>query len=211
MGTGNKVEFLVAICALITSMVAVFIAWDQSRVMRTQQRAAVWPILQIDQINDANDREVTYTLQVENAGVGPAQIETFMVALPGRGTSDQISDFINYMRPPEVAPDNISTTSLERRVVRQGQAFNVFQLSWNDTEVMPTTMLNRVEHFQSGASKPAVLFMCYCSILDECWISSSENQGSSEPVRSCSAINEIASKYAMQASEPTDEEGKSVK
>ena len=34
MGNGNKVEFLVAICALIASAMAVFMAWDQGRVMR---------------------------------------------------------------------------------------------------------------------------------------------------------------------------------
>ena len=32
MGTGNKVEMLIAICAVLTSAIAVFIAWDQGRV-----------------------------------------------------------------------------------------------------------------------------------------------------------------------------------
>ena len=41
MGTGNKVEMLIAICAVLTSAIAVFIAWDQGRVMRAQQHGAV--------------------------------------------------------------------------------------------------------------------------------------------------------------------------
>jgi len=43
VGDGNKVEFLVAVCALIASAMAVFMAWDQSRVMRAQQHGAVFP------------------------------------------------------------------------------------------------------------------------------------------------------------------------
>ena len=48
MGNGNKVEFLVAICALIASSMAVYMAWDQGRVMRAQQHGAVFPVLQVD-------------------------------------------------------------------------------------------------------------------------------------------------------------------
>lgn len=44
MGTGNKVEMLIAICAVLTSAIAVFIAWDQGRVMR----AAAWCCLSRD-------------------------------------------------------------------------------------------------------------------------------------------------------------------
>ena len=33
MGTGNKVEMVIAVCAVVTSALAVFIAWDQGRVM----------------------------------------------------------------------------------------------------------------------------------------------------------------------------------
>ena len=49
MGTGNKVEMLIAICAVLTSAIAVFIAWDQGRVMRAQQHGAVYPVIQIDE------------------------------------------------------------------------------------------------------------------------------------------------------------------
>ena len=48
MGDGNKVEFLVAICALITSIMAVYMAWDQGRVMRAQQHGMVYPVLQVE-------------------------------------------------------------------------------------------------------------------------------------------------------------------
>ena len=47
MGTGNKVEMLIAICAVLTSAIAVFIAWDQGRVMRAQQQGATI-ILRLD-------------------------------------------------------------------------------------------------------------------------------------------------------------------
>jgi len=48
MGNGNKAEMLIAICAVLTSVIALFVAWDQGRVMRAQQHGSVYPVLQVD-------------------------------------------------------------------------------------------------------------------------------------------------------------------
>jgi hypothetical protein len=47
MGQGNKAEMLIAICAVLTSVIALFVAWDQGRVMRAQQHGSVYPVVQM--------------------------------------------------------------------------------------------------------------------------------------------------------------------
>ena len=75
MGTGNKVEMLIAICAVLTSAIAVFIAWDQGRVMRAQQHGAVYPVIQIDGFVSTSVDTASMGIRVSNSGVGPALIE----------------------------------------------------------------------------------------------------------------------------------------
>ena len=76
MGDGNKVEFLVAVCALITSIMADYMAWDQGRVMRAQQHGAVFPVLQVDGFAEDDGRSTSIGINVRNSGVGPALVES---------------------------------------------------------------------------------------------------------------------------------------
>ena len=76
MGTGNKVEMLIAICAVVTSAIAVFIAWDQGRVMRAQQHGSVYPVLQADGYVSADPHVREIGVRFRNSGVGPALIES---------------------------------------------------------------------------------------------------------------------------------------
>jgi hypothetical protein len=196
MGNGNKAEMLIAVCAVITSVVALYIGWDQARVMRLQQKADVWPLLQIDQITSVENGNLVYRMRIESAGVGPAFLERYVITVPGEKQTTDISRFYNYMIPEGLDAPMISNESISGRVMRYGRATEPFSLTWPYSDASNQRFQERISEILQGERDPAILFVCYCSILDDCWVTSSENFGRPNEVESCKSLPAVA---AMQS------------
>lgn len=207
MGNGNKVEFIVAVCALVTSVVAVYIAWDQARVMRTQQRADVWPVVQLSHNTDVRGERFIYELTVENAGVGPALLEGYQLAIPG-APEGGLAEFMAYLLPAEFSPPGPHTyNSVNGRVMRQGTALAMIGGSWEASSARQAAFDARLSAYIGGERAPPVVRLCYCSILEDCWIASSE-AGETRPqaVRDCSDYSARPDVPPIPAVTPTEEE-----
>lgn len=182
MGNGNKVEFLVAICALVSSLAAVFIAWDQARVMRAQQHGAVYPVLQTEGFvsNRAGQRQIG--LRISNSGVGPAILESvrLMQADTGLEITD-LTDFISRL------PDNndISWSGLAGRAIAPGETVEPLVISW------PMATSDELEI--AGAMTQSAnwqLEICYCSVFARCWQTSEIGVSRAERVADCTPRDE---------------------
>ena len=99
MGNGSKAEMLIAVCAVISSIAAVYIAWDQARVMRSQEKADVWPILQTTHQTDVGENGNIYAFELRNAGVGPALIDNYLIRIPGEGDTQEFNKLVDYLMP----------------------------------------------------------------------------------------------------------------
>lgn len=207
MGNGNKAEMLIAVCAVITSVVALYIAWDQARVMRLQQKADVWPLLQIDQINSVENGNLVYRMRIENAGVGPAFLERYVIAIPEEKQTTELSRFYNYMVPEGLDAPTISNASIVGRVMRDGRAISPFSLTWPYSEDSNQLFQDRIGEILRGERDPAILFVCYCSILDDCWVTSSENVGRPSEVESCKSLPAIAALQSKPRANNDTQEG----
>jgi hypothetical protein len=193
MGNGNKAEMLIAICAVITSVVALFIGWDQARLMRSQQRADVWPILQVTHQTEVNSDTVSYAVEIRNAGVGPALIDSSYIHIPGRAGSASFDDLVTYSVPETFGSPVLATASIEGRVIRQGDFLVPISAMWPMTEETAEGLQERVRQFVSGELEPAVVFSCFCSIFEECWVSSTlQHQPRPAAVKSCSTLERDA-------------------
>ncbi|MEL7130550.1 MAG: hypothetical protein AAGK23_13485, partial [Pseudomonadota bacterium] len=130
MGNDNKVEMFIALCALVSSMVAVFIAWDQGRVMRAQQHADVLPVLQIDGIISNETFGSELGLRISNTGVGPARI--YSVALAINGTPvDSLTSIIQEL---PFTP-NVSWRNVAGRSLAPGSDIIPVSLKWKPGEI----------------------------------------------------------------------------
>ena len=190
MGNGNKAEMLIAVCAVITSVVALFIGWNQTKVMRGQQEAEVWPMVQLTHETDFNDSTVSYAIALENAGVGPALIDSFTIAMPGRRTTTDFYELVDYMVAGDLGEPYTAFRSLDGRVIRHGTEMNAIKASWDATDETRAALQQRLSQFISGEEESAVVFVCYCSILEDCWVSSTlDAQTRPEPVKSCTTLD----------------------
>ena len=159
-------QSVTAVGAMLVGLAALFVAWDQARVMRAQQHGAVVPALQVDgSISDSLGR-LNLSLRVSNNGVGPAFIESVAVYRDGVVQED-LSALIGILGQNS---NDVSWTSMIGRVVAPGQSVEPARLSWPREEV-------GIEGIRALASEYSRwdAQVCYCSVFDRCWIASSGN------------------------------------
>ncbi|MAI91165.1 hypothetical protein [Ponticaulis sp.] len=205
MGKGNKAEMLIAICAVISSIAAVYIAWDQARVMRSQEKADVWPIVQLLHHTGYDHGGFQYRFGLENAGVGPALIQGYIIHLPGEENTTSFRDMVSYFVGEEIMDNfsepNWADQSVRSRVMRQGTQMNAIEVEWQAEEGLQDVVEAHVSPFIRGERPPAEVFVCYCSILDDCWVATTlQSNPTPTEVRSCEALPGVMDQLLSQTS-----------
>ncbi|MEM6410618.1 MAG: hypothetical protein AAF683_03685 [Pseudomonadota bacterium] len=175
MGSGSKVEMLIAVCALISSAAAVFIAWDQGRVMRAQQHGEVYPILQVDGFSNNSATYTNLGFRVRNSGVGPAIIES--VELEFNGETVVEPSFLLSNLPGGY---DITRAPLTGRALAPGEEVTPFELGWRRDQISFEQVFNFVQETQNWKLK-----ICYCSVFKRCWQTSEFSSARADRVESC--------------------------
>ena len=204
MGKGNKAEMLIAICAVISSIAAVYIAWDQARVMRSQEKADVWPMIQPTHQTDTAASN-TYTFHIQNAGVGPALIEDYIIRIPGQGDTKSFREMVAYFMPNDyIGVASFADATLSGRVLRQGSELEPVRAQFDPGLEIGRKMQSRIDDFLSGEAVPAEVFICYCSILEDCWVMTTL-AGNTRPleVNSCNNLTDVADRLFPQTTPTT--------
>lgn len=175
MGRGNKVEMFIALCAVVSSLAAVFIAWDQGRVMRAQQHGAVYPVLQIDGYTATSPGTQSFGIRLSNSGVGPALIEDVRLLDP----AEDSAALLETVRALPAGAD-ISWTALTGRAVAPGDKIEPLRISWYGDAITPAD-------FRTTAGNWAQyeLLVCYCSVFGRCWRTRGLGTSRADTVDSC--------------------------
>jgi len=160
----------------VVGIAALFVSWDQSRVMREEVRASVWPALQVDGFVSADQSILNVGVRIQNAGVGPALIESILVLHAGRLVED--FEMLESLMPETVDRSRQTVTG---RIIAAGAIIEPFSFRW-----------------ATGADADAVELMeeltrqwsievCYCSTLGDCWTANADREAPSE-VNSCDLV-----------------------
>lgn len=192
----NRAELVIAVCAVLTSAVAVFIAWDQGRVMRAQQHGAVFPVLQVDGFTSRQMDRLSLGIRISNTGVGPALIEQVGVR---RG--NEVLETLTPYRASLPGGYNISHTSLTGRSLAPGSQVTALEISWPEDKITEA-------EFYAVATDWSVLELelCYCSVFDRCWLARDLDQKRPVRTKTCERGDKDIFEEAAQAqlSPPTD-------
>ena len=175
MGNGNKAEMLIAICAVVTSVIALFVAWDQGRVMRAQQHGAVFPVVQIDGFVSTTPDHAAMGVKLSNSGVGPALVERVRMLKDGEPI-DSLQGYVDRL------PENydLSWSGLTGRAIAPGAEVAPIELLWAREDITGEE-LSRVAAEWAELS----LEVCYCSVFDRCWITRGIGTARAERVKRC--------------------------
>ena len=191
--SGSILNRIIAISALLTSMVSIFLGVQNAGSMNDLVEANSWPHPTVRSSN-FTDGVQKIRVDVVNQGVGQALLHDFVVyyegepvrnagqlisscCLGGRGPFGSTEDFQSFVV-------NLGTYSPSGRVIRPGEVVPVFNL----TRVEENAELwDQVNLIRFG---PLTFKGCFCSVFNECWESNMVALDKT-PVESC-AISEEA-------------------
>jgi len=196
-------QALTAIGAMVVGLAALFIAWDQARVMRAQQHGAVVPVLQVDGFIQSTETQRDLGLRLVNNGVGPAMIRT-VTLMRDYAPTDGFDPLVAHF------PDDFdrSWSSVNGRALAPGGEVMPVVFNWDRDALSEQELVALLNEWNRWGVE-----VCYCSVFERCWISSS-SQTLREPVGSCpdSAIDQFERigredrpdlPFATPAEEPT--------
>lgn len=168
-------ETVGSISAIVVGIAALYVSWDQGRVMREEVRASVWPAVQISASVNRRIDDLIINMKLENAGVGPARVERITILHEGEVVTD-IDDLVERMSPGPDRSIEVSTG----RIMAPGGKLRPFELRYPAGSEMAE--MDAVELLEV-LSKDWSMEVCYCSVLDQCWIGGDDQTGQQEVER----------------------------
>ena len=162
---------IVSLSALGVSVYEAGILREQSALMQEQQKAAVWPYMEVVGSYSYNERvEVKYAFK--NKGVGPAKIAVYKMSINGEEFSnyEEISAFFKKLLPG--AKDLSVVAGGLGGVVAADEKVEVFYLNVDGYPGAYDIIRDLDIKYE----------FCYCSIYDDCWYL---NSNIDEPETGC--------------------------
>jgi len=180
-------DLILAGAAIFISIISLIVSIRHGRTMEQlvaanekQVKASTLPILRIGTGNISNNEKRVH-FQVTNGGTGPAIIEWLRLkwnGQPTKGPQDLLSLCCSNGNPPQTRSVWIDTASGSTLPARETLEF--FAVRAADSQPDFYNLLDREARFKVEAEA------CYCSVLEDCWITDFKNRA--REVKSCDPI-----------------------
>jgi hypothetical protein len=170
----GRVQFdaIVSIAAIFISAVSLYVAVEHGKTERDLVAANVWPFPRAI-LSNGYDSKGSTAIGVSNGGVGPAKIRSFEMFYRGQ----PIGSGLDLLRkccglgvgPQAVKtafPNGTSNSIVDETVLRPGEDNPVLRVPPSMTVPKITNKLAQVSTLTRVTFR-----VCYCSVLDQCWIS----------------------------------------
>lgn len=145
----------IGVTALIVSVCALAISFQESQTLRIQQKAMVYPHVVINQSYNSEG----FRVKVVNSGTGLAMINSLKISYAGQEFDNWIEVADRFL--PEGHQVNysiINASEVEKQIIPAERTVVIFGVPWNDETRMLVDSLYKLEYK-----------LCYCSILQDCW------------------------------------------
>jgi hypothetical protein len=154
--SGRDWDAYAAVIASFIGILALAVSGYTAYVQRRQLRAQVWPRVELKYSN------VNRSFYASNAGTGPARITAMRVTVDGAPvkTWDDVQKIAGFSDE-----ERLYRSHLSNAVLSPGKDFIFIQPG--DSEASRSKF---TELFPSRKHAISVI-VCYCSVLDECWVS----------------------------------------
>jgi hypothetical protein len=162
-------QTVTAVVAVLISCAAMYAAWTQADATRIQIEAQTWPrIVSYVNMSTTDGRTDLFQVMVANHGVGPAEIRSMRVTLGGEPVTS-FGDMFELMGGTGSAERSYSYVA--GRIFAPGEAAAVITVRGPDEVARFMEVISAME-----------AEMCFCSILDSCWLAVQEAY---TPVQTC--------------------------
>jgi hypothetical protein len=164
------VDRIVSGSAMFVALSSLAIALYEVRMMREHDRISVWPYLSVFN----SDTGGNYSLNLRNAGIGPALIGSFEVVVDGKPRKNW-GEAIDLFKV-DLAGVPSSYSHVGRGVVLlPGANVRVLEIGGGPA----------ASAFHHEAQRRMHARICYCSLYEQCWIQDAALADEPQPVRAC--------------------------
>ncbi|MGH6914390.1 MAG: hypothetical protein ACREH3_11870 [Geminicoccales bacterium] len=175
-------QTVLAVAGIVTGSIALYAGLAAADAARKQQEASVWPVLQMAISDyDVETRQPIVRISARNAGIGPARIAAFRVTVDGVAQTNWNEAFTALAG----SHDNVLRTYFSGRVISAGEEVDL-AIARGDVARAALTKI-------AGSESSLEWDVCYCSVFDMCWTSSSAGQSwlqATTPVETCPYFGE---------------------
>ena len=188
--TSEKLNFVLAFCAILISAASFYATYLQAEAADKQVKAMTLPLLQYGSGNyDDETKEQIISFVIKNAGVGPALIKNLKYSYEG----DEYQYFSQFLRAccaVEVAQyqkDAQKGMGLENGGESWSALLNTILPGNEDVEfyrLYPGKLTENLWSKLNDERHKLEVSICYCSLLEECFIT--EKKGVVVPIEYCS-------------------------
>lgn len=168
---GPKSEMIVALAAIVVSIMTLSVYIFQARIMMDQQHTSVWPYVEWT-TTYISEVDQEFYIAVVNKGVGPALVKDTRLYLDGK--LYPYNEYKNFLEDllGKGKPDSLWViySGADNRVMAPGEEVKILHVkSWQGTRI-PIVDFDRIKYT-----------VCYCSIYDDCWT----NDGTTSVTEGC--------------------------
>ncbi len=173
----DTLNLIIAACAVLISAASFVATYLQSDAAYRQVKAETWPYLQLSSSNyDMGSDSKVISLNLENAGVGPAAVKSFtlyydkqpvetvwhllLACCTDEGT-DRMTFVQAYIDGSPEAP--IITSGASGQIMPSGNGAGLFIMPRDASNAELWERLDKARHKLEGRA-------CYCSLLEECYM-----------------------------------------
>jgi hypothetical protein len=176
-------DVITSIAAIFISAVSLYVAVEHGKTERDLVAANVWPFPREILSNDYGT-EHGIAIGFSNAGVGPVKIRSYEVSYRGRPVRSNL-DLLRKCCGLPADPAGV------RKALPHGFYISVAdQTVWRPGEDNPILVVHReatapeIPNRFRAALKDLSFRICYCSVLDQCWIGDLKTI-QVQPIREC--------------------------
>jgi hypothetical protein len=152
-------ETVGSVMAIVVGLAALYMSWDQGRVMREEIAASVWPALQLDGFVTRDGEHLLLGMRIQNAGVGPALVQGMTLHHEGM----PLADLAAVAAAMPAGAEERAVQLVSGRILAAGDSVDpfVFELPGNKDADAIELMNALGERWEAT--------VCYCSSLGDCW------------------------------------------
>ena len=163
---------LTSAMALLISIFALGVSLFEASTQRAQQRASVWPHIEISQSYTPNG----YAIEIMNKGVGPARMGEVQLYYDGRRFADLDALIVAFIGEENAFSYELYRSSnVSQLVMSAGEQQVLFSVPWEE----------RTRTLANAFSRRGDIATCYCSIFEECWTVQMTERGGQQSVARC--------------------------
>lgn len=164
-------SLLVALVAVVISLVGTFVSIYEAQIMREQQNllaeqksADAWPFMKGQALVDyQNDSTVIISYQLSNKGIGPAILGDVRYLFDGKDCeSYSIGDSVAVQVDSLFLVSKYQNIQIDSAVFQPSEGYAIFTLTLRAKKKEYVKYINQVANHLS-------VEFCYCSVYGDCW------------------------------------------